>query len=99
MGTLLKGPETRSSIRKSEEGRVSEASSVRNDYTDGDARRELESSRHVKEPHVVEPPSESEDMQSSVPVSQVGSRHSAGNPLVDILPQTATDALAEAAKG
>ncbi len=67
-----------------------------NDYTDGDARRELESTRHVKEPHVIEPPREPEDMDSRIPVAQVGVRHSADNPLVDILPQNATDALDEA---
>lgn len=78
----LKGPETRTSIPS-----VS------------DARREMESQRHLKEPHVVElPPSDTENEQHSrVPVAQVGTRHSASNPHVDILPQNATDALDEAA--
>lgn len=81
-----KGPENRLPIRKGREGRT----------YDGDARRELESTRHSKEPHVVEPPFEPEDNQSHVPVAQVGVRHSALNPLVDVLPQTATGALDEA---
>jgi len=82
-----KGPENRMSIQKSEEGRTPAGDN---------ARRELESQRHLREPHVIEPPLEAEDMQSNVPVSQVGERHNASNPLVDVLPQNATDALAEA---
>ena len=81
MDTLNEGPETRTLIPS-----VS------------DARRELESSRHVKEPHVVElPPCDTEDMQSHVPIAQVGEHHSASRPLTDVLPQNATDALDEAA--
>lgn len=97
---ISKGSENRTSIRKGHEDRTSEPLENRDSYFDGDARRELESTRHSKEPHVVELPlCDSENKQASrVPVAaQVSVRHSAENPLTDVLPQTATDALAEAA--
>lgn len=62
-----------------------------------DARREQESPREGREPHVVEPPREPEDMGSRVPVAQVGVRHSAENPLTDVLEHNADAALDEAA--
>lgn len=93
----LKGPSDRKSIQQSHEGRTNEPSSVCNSYFDGDARRELESQRHLQEPHVVElPPNDSEDMDSHNRVPSLSIQHSASNPLVDVLPQTATDALDEA---
>jgi hypothetical protein len=95
--SLLKGPKTRTSIRKTEENRT-DAPVYNHDYSNGDARRELESTRHSKEPHVVVlPPCDTEDEQHSrVPVPSVGVQHSASNPLTDVLPQSATDALDEA---
>lgn len=85
-----------STVGKTHENRAPEPMEHRNDFADGDARRELESTRHSKEPHVVEPPREPVDMESNVPVSSVGSKHSATNPLVEILEHSQADALAEA---
>jgi hypothetical protein len=90
-----KGPD-RNSIRKSQENRTPESSENRNDYFDGDARRDLEATRSSKEPHVVEPPREPEDMQSRVPLPSVGVRHSAQNPLAEVLEHNADAALNEA---
>jgi hypothetical protein len=90
---MEKGPD-RTSLRKFAD--TVKQPTDRNDYSDGDARRELESTRHSKEPHVVEPPREPVDMESNVPVSSVGIHHSATNPHVDILEHSATDALDEA---
>jgi hypothetical protein len=86
------------SISKGSENRTPASISHSNDFTDGDARREVESSRHVKEPHVVVPPLESQDMQSDVPVAHVGVDHvPSKNTLVDILEHSQADALDEAA--
>jgi hypothetical protein len=80
-----KGPETPVSIEN------------HNDYFDGDARRELESTRHSKESHTVTPPLEAEDMQSNVPVSHVGVDHvPSKNTLTEILEHNADAALDEA---
>jgi hypothetical protein len=85
---MEKGPD-RTSLRKFAD--KEQSTEYRNDYSDGDARRELESTRHSKEPHVVEPPREPVDMESNVPVAQVGER-----PLVEILEHSQGDALDEA---